>query len=209
MKSTDKKGLLLVLTGLPASGKDSVMKALLSDASLKFSRITTYATREMRKGEVNGVDHFFVNQEEFHLLQKNGLLLEHVRTGTTLKGTPKEPFLNIAKFNHRCIWRIDPYRSAHIKSLFQKKFDKKVAEQLYTKTVTVFINVTNKDALKKRWLGRKNNEDINQFEIRFKKDMEIFNKLKGKYDYVINNDRSLKKTIAEIKKIVEEISFQQ
>lgn len=103
-------GLLLVLTGPPASGKDTIMRELLKDRSLGFTRIVSYATREMRSGETEGVDHYFVSEEYFYSIKNKGNLIEHVRTGTSWKGTPKEPFINIIHQNHRCIWRIDPFR---------------------------------------------------------------------------------------------------
>ena len=201
----NNNGLLLVLTGLPASGKDSVMKALVDDEDLGFRRIVTYATRKAREGEINGVDHHFVSEESFHQIKKSGGLIEHVKTGTTWKGTPKEPFLNIIQQNHRCIWRIDPFRSAKTKALFHKHFGKVTGEQLYSKTVTIFINVTDKETLKKRWMERKKDEDTKQFEIRYRKDLEIFNKLRHKYDYIIDNSGDIQKTISEIKNIVKTV----
>jgi len=84
-----------------------------------------------------------------------------------------------------------------------------MAEQLYNKTVTVFINVSDKETLKKRWLTRKKDEDIKQFEIRYAKDIEIFEKLKNKYDYIIDNDQNIEKTIEEIKTIITGATSQQ
>ena len=72
MNTDTDNGLLLVLPGLPASGKDTIVIALLADSSLKLNRITTFATREIRKGEVNGDDYYFVSEEQFRLLQKKG-----------------------------------------------------------------------------------------------------------------------------------------
>jgi guanylate kinase len=196
------KGLLLVITGPPASGKDTVVKELLNDSSLGFTRIVSYATREKREGEIEGVDHYFVSEDRFQSLRKSGNLIEHVRSGTTWKGTPKEPFLNIIHQDHKCIWRIDPFRSAKTKTLFYKHFGKRAGQLLYDKTVTIFINVTNKEMLKKRWMDRKKDEDINQFEIRYKKDMEVFNKLKQKYDYIVDNEGTVSDTVREIKNIL-------
>lgn len=195
-------GLLLVLTGPPASGKDTIMRELLKDRSLGFTRIVSYATREMRSGETEGVDHYFVSEEYFYSIKNKGNLIEHVRTGTSWKGTPKEPFINIIHQNHRCIWRIDPFRGAKTKSLFYKHFGHELGHQLYSKTITIFINIADKETLKKRWIERKKDEDINQFETRFNKDMEIFNKLKNKYDYVVNNDGEIKNAVREIKNII-------
>ncbi len=197
-----KDGMLLIITGPPASGKDTVMKALLDEHDLNLSRIVTYATREIRSEEKNGVDYHFVSEEEFHYLRKKGHFIEHVKTGTTWKATPKEPFLNVVRQNHRCIWRIDPFRSARSKSLFIRQFGKETGEQLYNKTVTIFINVNDKEILKNRFLSRKKYEDIVQFEMRFEKDMKVFEKLKHKYDFVVDNSGDVNKTIKEIKEII-------
>lgn len=198
----DEKGLLVIITGLPASGKDTIAQSLLSDPKLNLNRITTYATREMREGEVNGEDYNFVTNEQFHILRANGVFLEHVKSGTTWKATPAEPFTKIIKYNHRCIWRIDPYRSVRTKTLFQKHFDQKIAAQLYKRTVTIFINVSDKNVLKKRWLARKKDEDINQFEIRFNKDSQIVEKIKHKFDYIVNNDGKIEEAVLQIKNII-------
>lgn len=199
---SNNSGLLLVITGPPASGKDTVMRELLKDESLGLRRIVTYATREIRSGETEGVDHYFVTDEHFRKVKDSGNLIEHVRTGTSWKGTPKEPFLNIIHQNHRCVWRIDPFRSAKTKSLFLKHFGKVTGQLLYNKTITIYINVDDKETLKNRWFSRKADEDINQFEIRFKKDLKIFNQLKHKYDYIVDNGGKIEDTINEVKKII-------
>jgi guanylate kinase len=56
--------MLIVITGPSGVGKTTIIESLLkSDPNLKYS--VSLTTRQPRSGEVNGVDYFFVSDEEF------------------------------------------------------------------------------------------------------------------------------------------------
>ncbi len=56
--------MLIVITGPSGVGKTTIIESLLkSDPNLKYS--VSLTTRQPRPGEVNGVDYFFVSDEEF------------------------------------------------------------------------------------------------------------------------------------------------
>ncbi len=74
--ASNKRGLLVVLSGPSGVGKDSIIKALTaSDPSLFHSISVT--TRKPRTGEENGVAYYFVSKDEFRALINEGDMLEH------------------------------------------------------------------------------------------------------------------------------------
>ena len=69
----ERKGMLLVISGPSGAGKGTIFKKLLAnDESLSFSVSVT--TRGAREGEVDGVDYFFISNEEYDkLLEEEGV----------------------------------------------------------------------------------------------------------------------------------------
>ena len=78
---------MIVLSGPSASGKTEVAKRLMKDYGIK--RVITTTTRPMRKGEVDGVDYYFVSKERFNEMIKEGLFVEHTLYNDNLYGSLK------------------------------------------------------------------------------------------------------------------------
>src|SRR5207245_11655926 len=84
---SERRGLLIVISGPSGVGKDTVIKRLLEvDPNLRYS--VSYTTRRPRPGEVDGVNYHFVSREEFERLIREGAFLEHATYGGNLYGTP-------------------------------------------------------------------------------------------------------------------------
>ena len=67
--------MLIVITGPSGVGKTTIIKSLLkSGPNLKYS--VSLTTRQARAGEVDGVDYFFVSDEEFQKAIANGEFAE-------------------------------------------------------------------------------------------------------------------------------------
>lgn len=78
---------MIVLSGPSASGKTEVAKRLMHKYDIK--RVITTTTRPMRKGEVDGVDYYFVNKERFHEMIKEDLFVEYTTYNDNLYGSLK------------------------------------------------------------------------------------------------------------------------
>lgn len=82
--------MLVVIAGPSGVGKGSIVRRLLErDPRLWFS--VSLNTRAPRPGEVNGVDYWFVDRDEFTRLRDEGGLLEWFEVYDDLKGTPRAP----------------------------------------------------------------------------------------------------------------------
>lgn len=57
------KGKLLILCGVPGSGKTTLQNYLLANHG--FTKVITHTTRPKRVGEINGIDYYFEDKTSF------------------------------------------------------------------------------------------------------------------------------------------------
>ena len=79
---------MLVLVGPSASGKSAIVKFLMKNYGLE--KFITCTTRPMRVGEVNGVDYYFLTNEEFSTLYEENEFIETVYYNGNYYGTLKK-----------------------------------------------------------------------------------------------------------------------
>lgn len=86
-----RRGMMIVLASPPGGGKTSVSRALMARDPLTTVSISA-TTRAMRPGEVEGQHYFFMDNERFLGLVKEGQMLEHALVyNNYYYGTPKAP----------------------------------------------------------------------------------------------------------------------
>lgn len=78
-------GRIYCLMGKSASGKDTVYRALLTEAGLSLKEIVLYTTRPIRSGETDGVTYHFCTEEDARALLDAGKVIE-MRTYQTVHG---------------------------------------------------------------------------------------------------------------------------
>ncbi|MGZ0246512.1 MAG: guanylate kinase [Alphaproteobacteria bacterium] len=84
----ERRGLMLVLSSPSGAGKTTISRMLLEDDD-NISLSVSVTTRPMRPGEVDGVDYFFIDPDEFGLMLNRQELLEHAKVFNHYYGTPK------------------------------------------------------------------------------------------------------------------------
>ncbi|MFP6712504.1 MAG: guanylate kinase [Rhodospirillales bacterium] len=81
---------MLVLSSPSGAGKTTISRAMLErDDNLTMSISAT--TRPMRPGEEDGKDYYFVDEDKFNQMIKDGELLEHANVFGNFYGTPRKP----------------------------------------------------------------------------------------------------------------------
>lgn len=84
-----ERGALIVIAAPSGAGKTTLVHALLERyPDLKFS--ISYTTRKPRSSERNGIDYFFVDDDEFERMIAAGDFLEHALVFDHWYGTGKE-----------------------------------------------------------------------------------------------------------------------
>ena len=83
-----KRGLLIILSGPSGVGKGTVRAKFSQDEKLNLAYSVSMTSREKRSGETEGVDYFFVSQQEFKEAIENGELLEWTEFVGNYYGTP-------------------------------------------------------------------------------------------------------------------------
>ena len=88
IKNSRKSGKLLVVSGPSGVGKSTITNKLRTDDRFWISISAT--TRNMRTGEVDGVDYHFVSDEKFDQMVKQDEFLEWANFAGAKYGTPKK-----------------------------------------------------------------------------------------------------------------------
>jgi guanylate kinase len=169
----NKKGLLVVISGPSGVGKSTVRQALFSMKGHKLSYSVSMTTREPRATETNGIDYYFVNNEEFKRRISEGLFLEYAEFVGQFYGTPLDKVEELLDQGREVVLEIETEGALQVRS--------KMPE-----AILIFIVPPTKDALYQR-LRSRGTEDDYQLEKRILKANKEF-KLAHKYDYIVVND---------------------
>lgn len=193
-----ENGILIVLTGRTASGKDTIQTSLLSRYPT-LKRVVTTTSRRIRPGERDGIDYHFLTAEEFKRKIATGDFLEYVEYGGNFYGTTKVELANALKQD--TIWRIDPSRAGKIREFIKRSFPKDLAEQLIKRVLVIYITVSDEVVLER--LGKRNLSE-EEIDKRMADDAAIWQEFGKNYDYVIENvPGKLDQTIEKIVHIIE------
>ena len=87
----NNKGMLVVVSAPSGCGKDTIIGKVLDILGDKAALSVSMTTRAMRPGEVEGINYYFVSDEEFNKCIENGEMLEYARYGSNFYGTPVKP----------------------------------------------------------------------------------------------------------------------
>lgn len=84
--------MLLILSGVAGSGKDTIKKELIKRME-NVESLPSFTSRPMRNGDVEGGTYCFVTKEEFERMLNDGELYEYDVHHNNYYGTSKK-FLN-------------------------------------------------------------------------------------------------------------------
>lgn len=160
---------MLVLTGKTCSGKDTIKKELIK---LGLKPVTTYTTRPMRNGEIDGESYYFITKDDFIEKAKDGFFAEctyyRVANGETwYYGSRKEDY------SDDCVMILNP---GGVKDLLY-------IQRL--EPLIVYIDATD-ETISKRLISRGDNPD--EAKRRLQADCIDFLTINKMCDMFISND---------------------
>jgi guanylate kinase len=183
-----KKGAIIAISAPSGTGKTTILRRILSCfPQVVFSVSAT--TRKKRKNEVEGVDYFFISEEEFKKKIQNSEFVEWELFYDYYYGTFRNFIENCVNNGKPVILEVDVNGALEIK-------------RIYPDAILIYIAPPSLEELLIRLKKRQteNEEDLRKRIERAK--MELSHK--DKFDYfIVNNDLNI--AYYEIKVLIEKI----
>lgn len=111
------RGLLIVLSGPSGAGKGTICSRLRAEMpNLTYS--VSMTTRQPRVGEVEGVNYFFRDKEEFEELLKEDAFLEYAKVYDNYYGTPKKHVMDLLDQGKSVLLEIDIQGAMQVKERY-------------------------------------------------------------------------------------------
>lgn len=174
MIKNKKTGQLIVISGPSGSGKDTIVNELLKKYGDNKWLSVSATSRDIRPGEKDGVDYFYLSKEEFEEKINSNYFLEYTNYAGNYYGTPKKYIKDKIDKGIDVILIIEIEGAANVKKL--------VPEALF-----IFIMPPSIKELVRRLKnrGRESNEKIlKRFHTTYKEINEV-----TKYNYVVVNEK--------------------
>lgn len=174
--STGAEGLLIVVSGPSAVGKDTILDRLLEKPeALKrpVLRCVTATTRTPRREERDGVDYHFLSVAQFNAMAQQDGFLEYANVSGNWYGTPRQWVADQQAQGRDIVLKIDVQGALKVKSLAPD-------------TLLIFFRPPSLEELERR-LRARNTETDEEIARRL---LDARNELAQmpNYDYVIVND---------------------
>jgi guanylate kinase len=176
-----EEGLLVVVSGPSGCGKGTICKELLGRNKDIIISISA-TTRKPRNGEVEGVNYFFIDKEQFDAMVQNDEFIEYANVHGNFYGTPKKFVLDKLKNGENILLEIDVQGAIQIK-------------KMYPEAILIFIVPPSMEELKNRIVGR-GTESESDIEKRYENAFKELEYIK-EYEYMVINDE----VIAAVEKI--------
>lgn len=166
------KGMLVVLSGPSGSGKDTVLNKL-KECDFSFEKTISATTRDMRDGEKDGVDYYFIDKNTFEERIKNDEFLEYTIYNSCYYGTPKAEVERHINKGGCILLKIEVEGAGNVR--------KAIPDAL-----SIFIIPPSMEELERRLRGR-GTETEEDFQNRLKIAKDELSRA-NEYDYVVIND---------------------
>lgn len=172
---------VLALIGKAGSGKDTLLRAVCN-SEVPSHEVVSYTTRDIREGEVDGVNYIFVTGEEFANLVIEGAMIEACEFNGWFYGTGYESLrtgmVNVGVFNPAGIEAMLDNPEVELKVVYVRAADK---ERLL------------------RQLSREEHPNCDEIVRRFRTDKEDFENLDFPYTTMWND------TLADMAVAIEQL----
>jgi guanylate kinase len=180
--------IMVILSSPSGAGKTTITKKLQQKyPTLKIS--VSHTTRKPRQNEIDGVDYFFLDHDEFEKKIKNDEFYEYAKIFDNYYGTSKKSVLNILKSNNNVLFDIDWQGTLQLSKYKELNL------------IKIFILPPNKRELKNRLISRSQDKEevVNKRLESYDTDINHW----SDYDCVVIND-NLENCFQQIERIIDQ-----
>ena len=179
--------LVIVISGPSGVGKDVIIEKLQSYNN-NYHFVITSTTRKIRKGELDGINHFFVSVNKFKEMINNKLFLEWAKVYGNYYGVEKKQINNALTKGKHVITRVDVQGAERIRNIIKN-------------SIQIFILPPSIEILKTR-LKKRGVNSKNDMKLRLKKAQSEISKV-SEFNYsIINYENKLNETAKTINEII-------
>lgn len=184
---------IIVLLGASATGKDTVAKHISEKYNIPMA--ISYTTRPMRSNETQGVEYYFISDDEMHEKFKNGEVIEHTSYYIQSEDVSYTYANVVGEFEKGdyILTILNPH------GLYQ--FNK---SQYKDNLVSIMLNCDARVRLI-RSLNRDENVNVKEVLDREIRDELDFIERRPKTDYEIDTNKPLEEVFNNIDKVIENI----
>ncbi len=165
--------IMVILSSPSGAGKTTISKKIQQKYQ-NFKISVSHTTRKPRPNEVEGIDYFFLSNNQFKDKIKNNEFYEHAKIFGNYYGTSKKSVIDLLKNKNDVLFDIDWQGTQQLSKHSELKLTK------------IFILPPSKEELKKRLIQR--NQDKPEIVLERLDSYENDLKHKNDYDYVVIND---------------------
>ncbi|MBT3942692.1 MAG: guanylate kinase [Chloroflexi bacterium] len=175
--------MIVVLSGPSGVGKDAILERM-AELDYPYHFVITATTRDPRPGEVDEVNHYFVDRPRFQELIDSDELLEHAEVYGNMYGVPKQQVRDALAEGRHVMIRVDVQGAARIR-------------QLVKDALLIFIKPPNLQSLQER-LEDRGVDALEAITVRRSKAIDEIADSEW-FDYVvINRDDRLDDAVNEV-----------
>jgi len=185
-----KKNKLIVIMGYIGAGKDSIFNEIIK--KLGVNRTISHTTRPKRKGEVNGREYWFADEEEFEELDYTDVFIEKRVYSTLVNDESQIWYYGLGKN------QID-LRGGSIGVILDLKGTIQLLDWIETQyrisreDVEIVFIKSDEDIRLRRVVKR--GDDISEVKRRMEKDIEDFKGYEDIADHIVLNNSELSDAI--------------
>lgn len=166
------QGIPIIISAASGTGKTSLVHALVSQNPRLVVSIS-HTTRPKRPNEINGLNYYFISEQEFKKLITEDAFLEHAHVFDNFYGTSKEWVNQQLTDNKNVIFEIDWQGAQQIRTQLKN-------------VISIFILPPSLETLEQR-LHERGQDDKKVIDKRMKQAKEEISHCR-EYDYIIIND---------------------
>ena len=184
--SHDTQNIMVILSSPSGAGKTTISKKIQQKYQ-NFKISVSHTTRKPRSNEVEGIDYYFIDKNDFEDKIKEKEFYEYAKIFGNYYGTSKKSVLDLLKKKNDVLFDIDWQGTQQLSKYKELNLLK------------IFILPPSKEELKKRLIQR--NQDKPKVVEERLKAYDADSAHKQDYDFVVIND-NLENCFKEVEKII-------